>query len=264
MGEPSVLVDREAGIATVTLNRPEALNALSTGLRDELTGAFESIGEDTDIGVVILTGAGRAFSAGVDLKELGRSGTRDYGRPEALSTPRDPVVALDSLAQPVIGAINGYAITGGFEIALACDLLIASTEARFADTHARVGILPGWGLSQRLGRAIGLYRAKELSLTGNYLDAERAYQWGLVSRVVEPEQLLPTCRALAADILSCDPQTVRGYKKVIDDAFALPFGAGMALEKERSRAHARNVRADEVEQRRRHIQQRGRDQSRRA
>lgn len=264
MGAPTVLVERSDGIATVTLNRPEALNALSTGLRDELTSAFESIAGDSDIGVVILTGAGRAFSAGVDLKELGRSGTRDYGRPEALQTPRDPVVAMSALAQPVIGAINGYAITGGFEIALACDLLIASTEARFADTHARVGILPGWGLSQRLGRAIGLYRAKELSLTGNYLDAERAYQWGLVSRIVEPEQLLPTCRALAADILSCDRRTVYGYKKVIDEGFALSFGEGMTLEKERSRAHSRDVRAEEVEQRRSHIQQRGRDQSRRA
>jgi enoyl-CoA hydratase len=264
MGEPTVLVEKGDGIATVTLNRPEALNALSTGLRDELTSAFESIAGDTDIGVVILTGAGRAFSAGVDLKELGRSGTRDYGRPEALQTPRDPVVAMSALAQPILGAINGYAITGGFEIALACDLLIASTEARFADTHARVGILPGWGLSQRLGRAIGLYRAKELSLTGNYLDAERAYQWGLVSRVVEPEQLLPTCRALAADILSCDRRTVHGYKEVIDEGFALSFGEGMTLEKERSRAHSRDVRAEEVEQRRSRIQQRGRDQSRRA
>jgi enoyl-CoA hydratase len=264
MGEPTVLVEKGDGIATVTLNRPEALNALSTGLRDELTSAFESIAGDTDIGVVILTGAGRAFSAGVDLKELGRSGTRDYGRPEALQTPRDPVVAMSALAQPIIGAINGYAITGGFEIALACDLLIASTEARFADTHARVGILPGWGLSQRLGRAIGLYRAKELSLTGNYLDAERAYQWGLVSRVVEPEQLLPTCRALAADILSCDRRTVHGYKEVIDEGFALSFGEGMTLEKERSRAHSSDVRAEEVEQRRSRIQQRGRDQSRRA
>ncbi|HYC56632.1 MAG TPA: enoyl-CoA hydratase-related protein [Candidatus Binatia bacterium] len=113
---------------------------------------------------------------------------------------------------PVIGAINGFAITGGFELALACDVLIASTQARFADTHARVGLVPGWGLSQRLSRAVGIYRAKEISLTGNYVSAEQAEHWGLVNRVVASQDLLPACRALAEDMLSCVPATLRAYK----------------------------------------------------
>lgn len=261
MAEPVVLIEKSEEIATVTLNRPRALNALSAELRDGLAAAFEEISTDENTRVVILTGAGRAFSAGIDLKELGQAGTRDFGDANRETPGLDPVRALAKLPQPVIGAINGYAITGGFEIALACDLLIASTEAKFADTHARVGILPGWGLSQRLGRAIGVYRAKELSLTGNYLDAERAYDWGLVSHVVAPEELLPKSRTLARDMLSCDPASLAGYKKVIDDGFATTFGDAMDLESRVSRQHARSVRAEDVEQRRRRIQERGRKQS---
>ena len=122
--------------------------------------------------------------------------------------PTDIVRAMESFDRPIIGAINGFAITGGFEVALTCDILIASPAAKFADTHARVGVMPGWGLSQKLSRTIGIYRAKELSLTGNYLSAEQAAEWGLVNRVVPAEELLTTCRALAKDILSCVPEMV--------------------------------------------------------
>src|SRR5260370_17359052 len=119
-----------------------------------------------------------------------------------------PVLAIRGCPKPVIGAINGVAITGGFEVALACDVLIASTTARFADTHARVGVMPGWGLSQKLPRVIGLYRAKELSLTGNYLSAAQAEAWGLVNRVVPPDELLPPSRAPPPDILSSMPRAL--------------------------------------------------------
>src|SRR5262249_5667232 len=152
--------------------RPKALNALSRELRHELRTAFTELPRAGDIDVLIVTGAGRAFCAGLDLKELGGESQSQIagaigGGDESL---------LDAMAAcplPIIGAINGFAITGGFELALGCDVLIASTEARFADTHARVGILPGWGLSQRLSRAIGISRAKELSFTGNYLSGEQ-------------------------------------------------------------------------------------------
>jgi len=117
-------------------------------------------------------------------------------------------VVLRGLRWPIIAAVNGHAITGGFELALACDMIIASSRAKFADTHARVGILPGWGLSQRLPRLIGIGRAKELSFTGNTLTAAQAYEWGLVNRVVEPEELLPTCLALASDIGPATHQVV--------------------------------------------------------
>jgi enoyl-CoA hydratase len=154
------------------------------------------------------------------------------------------------------------AVTGGFELALACDVLVASTEARFADTHARVGIMPGWGLSQKLPRLIGIARAKELSFTGNYLSAERAEAWGLVNRVVPPAELLPVCRALAADMLSCDPDVLRAYKRVIDDGYATTFGEGLGLEKARSRDHAASVTPEKIAARRALVQARGRAQVR--
>jgi enoyl-CoA hydratase len=161
----------------------------------------------------------------------------------------------------VVGAINGVAITGGFEVALACDVLIASTNARFADTHGRVGIMPGWGLSQKLSRLIGIYRAQELSFTGNFLDAETACAWGLVNRVVSPEELLPVARQLARDMASMDPAMLRNYKALINDGFALPFGEAMALEATRSTQMNGQVSADEVEARRREVMDRGRGQT---
>jgi enoyl-CoA hydratase len=173
----------------------------------------------------------------------------------------DIVGAMASTPQPIIGAVNGFAVTGGFEIALACDLLIASREARFADTHARVGILPGWGLSQKLPRLVGIARAKEISLTGNFVSAEQALAWGLVNRVVGPEELLPACRALARDMLSCDSATMRGYKRMIDEGFAMPFGESLAHERRASREHLRSFDPAKLAARRRSIQERGRSQS---
>ena len=169
--------------------------------------------------------------------------------------------AIELCPQPVIGAINGVAITGGFEVALACDILIASTHARFADTHARVGVMPGWGLSQKLSRLIGLGRAKELSLTGNFLGAEAARDWGLVNRVVAPEELLPAAQALARDIASADPAMVRAYRALIDDGYALPYGEALALEHARSSAANRTVSADAVEARRLTVMKRGRERA---
>jgi enoyl-CoA hydratase len=253
-----VLITRDDGVATVTLNRPEAMNALSKALRADLAAAMREVAADESIRAIILTGAGeRAFTAGLDLKELGAD-TSNLGAANATSADENPVKAIELCPQPVIGAINGVAITGGFEVALACDIRIASTNARFADTHARVGVMPGWGLSQKLSRLIGIGRAKELSLTGNFLDAETACAWGLVNRVVAPADLLPAAQALARDIASADPAMVRAYKSLIDDGYGLPFGEAMALEQERSSAANRSVSADEVEARRQAVMERGR------
>ena len=151
-----IVTEKEDAIAIVTLNRPEAMNALSADLRTELAETLVRLEADDDVRVIILTGAGeRAFTAGLDLKELGAD-TSNLGAANAQDPARNPVKAVEACSKPVIGAINGVAITGGFELALACDVLIASTNARFADTHARVGILPGWGLSQKLSRLIGI------------------------------------------------------------------------------------------------------------
>ncbi len=139
-------------------------------------------------------------------------------------------------------------------------MLIASTKARFADTHARVGITPGWGLSQKLSRAIGLYRAKELSLSGNFLDAETACAWGLVNRVVEPDQLMPAARKLALDMATIPTDMSVFYKKMIDDGFALPFGDALGLEHERSRGWNAKVTPEIVEANRQAVLARGRTQ----
>lgn len=263
MAEPVLLVSKNDGVTTVTLNRPQAMNALSRELRRALIKTFHDLGNDPETRVVILTGSGRAFCAGLDLKELGGEvASPAKNEVENAVAGGDLVQALARLEQPIIGAINGFAITGGFELALACDLLIASTEARFADTHARVGIMPGWGLSQKLSRAIGIYRAKELSLTGNYLPADQAAAWGLVSRVVTPAELLPTCEKLARDMLSCDPVVLRSYKRVIDEGFAQSFAEGMRIEAEASRKHVGSVAPETIAQRRASVQERGRSQSR--
>jgi len=260
MSESVLLVEKSEGIATLTMNRPTAMNALSRELRAALAQAFDDCQNDPEVGVVILTGAGKAFSAGVDLKELGGA-TATLGDPASTNVGREVVKAMERCGRPIIGAINGFAITGGLEVALACDLIIASQAARFADTHARVGALPAWGLSQRLSRVIGIYRAKELSLTGNFLSAEQAEAWGLVNRVVTPEELLPMCRALAKDMLSCVPETVRALKQIIDDGFAATFAEGLKLEVEAARAGVGQISSEAIASRRTTIQQRGREQA---
>jgi enoyl-CoA hydratase len=247
-----------AGVAVVTLNRPEAMNALSRALRHALRQTIQELDADDAIKVVVLTGAGeRAFTAGLDLKELGTDGLYAANATEPEENPARAVLAC---RKPIIGAINGVAITGGFEVALACDVLICSTNARFADTHARVGITPGWGLSQKLSRAIGPYRAKELSLTGNFLSAAQAYEWGLVNRVVEPAELMPAALKLAAEMAQIEADMLVTYKAMIDDGYALALGDGLALEHERSLAHNAEVTPEMVEARRLAVQARGRSQ----
>jgi enoyl-CoA hydratase len=253
-----VTVERDGPVAVVTMNRPEAMNALSSGLRAELADAMVAVDSDDTIRAVVLTGAGtRAFTAGLDLKELGVAG---LGAANAETPAANPVKAIEQCRKPVIGAINGVAITGGFEVALACDILIASENARFADTHARVGIMPGWGLSQKLSRMIGISRAKELSLSGNFLDAQTACHWGLVNRVVAAEDLLDAAKKLAADVASADPAMIAAYKRLIDGGFALPFGEAMVLEHATSSARNAQVKGGEVEERRKAVMERGRAQ----
>ena len=254
MSENIVLVERDGPVAIVTMNRPDALNALSRALRAELVKTFAELAEDDTVRVAILTGAGRAFTAGVDLKEAGQTGFAlgaDGGE-------IDLAKGLASYPWPIIGAINGFAITGGFELALMCDVLLASENAKFADTHARVGIMPGWGLSQKLSRLIGISRAKELSFSGNFLDAETAERWGLVNHVYAADELLPAAKKLAQEMATCDPGMLRNYKRVIDDGFATSFGEGLRLEVKRSAEHAEGVTAQSVEAARKAVTERGR------
>ena len=254
MSEQLMLVERDGPVAILTLNRPEALNALNRALRAEIVKTFNALKDDDSIRVVVLTGAGRAFTAGVDLKEAGETGF-------ALGADGgdiDIAKAMIAYPWPIIGAINGFAITGGFELALLCDVLVASENARFADTHARVGIMPGWGLSQRLPRLIGASRAKEISLTGSFVDARQAERWGLVNHVFQADELVTKAVAIAQEMASCDPVMLCQYKAVIDDGLAGTFADGLAMEIRRSVEHARNVTPDSVEQARQAVTKRGR------
>jgi enoyl-CoA hydratase len=253
-----LLIERDGAIATLTLNRPEVMNALSPELLTALCQAFRSLQADRDIRVVILTGSGRGFCAGLDLKAMeAHPGGLDAF---AIHGENDVARAMADFDRPIIVAVNGVAATGGFELALMGDILIASEQARFADTHCRVGLAPGWGLSQKLARMIGPSRAKEAHFTGNFISAEQAAQWGLVSRAVPAEALMAEARKLAEDIASCVPATVRVYKKLVDDGLASTLGAGMEMEKLVMGHANKGVTGDTIGQRRKGVQERGKSQ----
>ncbi len=252
-----LLVERNAGITTVTLNRPDSMNALNRELRESLFETLQALAIDGQTRAVIITGSGRAFCAGMDMKEAAEGPVDEA----AFSDEADIIGAVASFERPVIGAINGHAVTAGFELALACDILVASTDARFGETHIRVGMLPGWGLSQRLSRLIGINRAKELSFTGNYIMAEQAESWGLVNRVVPPDQLLPTCQSLAADIASCDPAVLAEYKKLINEGFGMNLSDALAHESKIANEWAGGVTSGQIGEKRRQVQERGHRQN---
>lgn len=254
MSEEIILVERHDAVALVTLNRPDALNALSTGLRSAICKTFRDLAKNDSVRAVVLTGAGRAFTAGVDLKEAGERGFALGAGEEEI----DLASALNDYPWPIIGAINGFAITGGFELALMCDVLLASENAKFADTHAHVGIVPGWGLSQKLSRMIGTSRAKELSFTGNFLDAETAEKWGLVNRVYRAEELVPAALKLAQEMTKTQPALLKIYKELIDDGFGMAFADALRHEVNTSRAHAESVTPESVEEARKAVTERGR------
>jgi enoyl-CoA hydratase len=253
---PTLLTDRDGRVADLTLNRPEALNALSSELVRALVQAVQDCDADDGVGAIILTGQGkRAFTAGMDLKEAAGANGNFLDGPQD-----DPALAIMACRTPIIVAVNGLCITGGMEIMLNCDIVYAARTARFADTHVRVGLLPGWGISQRLARQIGPQRAKELSLSGTFIDAERALEIGLVNRVFEPADLLPEALALAHAIADNDDRAVQGYKQVIDDGYALPLRDALVLERERGAAYARSLAPGELDSGRRRAQDRNRAQ----
>ncbi len=262
MSAPILLLERDAPIATVTLNRPEQMNALSTGLRLAIGSAFRELEQDPEIRVVILTGAGRAFCAGMDLKELSGGAEGTSGFELSVVGQQEMRDGIAGFSGPVIAAVNGAAATAGFELALACDLILASSNAKFLDTHARVGMLPGWGLSVRLARAIGVARAKEISLSGNALDAALAYEWGLVNRVVEPDRLIDAARALARDFASCVPEVVAQYKKLIDRGYSMHLDDAMQMEFEAGVQSSKEIDSTAIAGRTEQVIDRGRRQGR--
>jgi enoyl-CoA hydratase len=249
-----VLVEIADLVAVVTLNRPERRNAISAALLAGLRDTMAALDARPEVRAIVLTGADPAFCAGLDLAELGQP-----GGPLAAAA-RGPV--LPGLDTPLIGAVNGPAVTGGLELALACDFLVASERARFADTHARVGVLPGWGLTVALPAAVGLRRAREMSATGNFVPAQVALEWGLVNHVVPHGELLGFCRALAADIASADPAAVRAIFATYAEGEQITGGPARQVEQQaHQRWHARGIDAGQVASRRDAVIQRGRSQN---
>ncbi|MEV5559268.1 enoyl-CoA hydratase [Nonomuraea wenchangensis] len=220
------------GVAVITMNRPHARNALDSGLSTALVEALARAERDPRIAVIVLTGTDPAFCAGLDIKEFWDKGRVPVGASEAIR-------AAGALTKPAIGAINGPVMTGGLELALGLDFLIASQHARFADTHAKVGLLPGGGMSARLPRAVGERMARELSYTGRVVGAEEALRLGLVNRVVPHAELLPATLQVAGDIVSKDADIVRQLKRLYDVSVLTDAGAALAYEvSERDRRRA--------------------------
>jgi len=246
------------GVATLTLNRPKQMNALSAELRLRFGEALAALGADDSVAVVIITGAGeKAFTAGVDLKEMETAPLT----PEELG-PDSPVNrAFRELGKPTIAAVNGFAITGGMELAINCDILVASTHARFADTHARVGIVPGWGMSQILPLLIGPVRARYMSFTGNFVDAATAKAWGLVLDVLPPADLLPFCQKMGREIASCDRATLADVRRAIAGGLETTLAEGLALEGRLSKAATVRLDRARFAATREAVMSRGKEQS---
>jgi enoyl-CoA hydratase len=255
-----VLYEVAERIATITLNRPEARNALSSQVLRDLRAAIERANADDAVDVIVLTGADPAFCAGLDLKELGDSGGNlgaGSRREEPVSgARRGPFPMVD---KPLLGAVNGAAITGGLELALNCDFLVASERAKFGDTHARVGVMPGWGLTVLLAQAVGVRRAREMSFTGNFLSAAEALHFGLVNHVVPHDELMPFTRRLALDIIGNDQPGVRQIRRTYAEIHA--DDAGWDIEARDARAWQQAMfSTDAVAARRDAIISRGRTQ----
>lgn len=224
-----IQVAQENMVALVTVDRPERLNALNTQSLQELLESFERLARDSSVRAIIVTGAGdRAFIAGADIAEM-----KDKGPSEALAFARlgqAVCSAIEAAPQPVIAAINGYALGGGCEIALACDIRLASETAVLGQPEVTLGVPPGWGGTQRLPRVIGPGLARELIYTGRRVGAQEALRIGLVNAVYPPGELLERARALAADIARNAPVAVRLSKEAIRRGLDVDLEAGLALE----------------------------------
>ncbi len=252
-----VIVETVGRVRTITMHRPEARNALNVALQQQLGAALIMAEIDAAIDVVVLTGSDPAFCAGLDLRELADGAKNLVGGADDARV--SPFAALWKASKPVIGAINGACVTGGFELALACDFLVASELAFFGDTHTRVGVMPAGGMSVFLPATVGVRRAKEMSLTGNFLSAADALAVGLVNHVVPHAELLTTAQRLGADIAGNDQAAVRNLKKLYDANERVTVGDAIVQEQEYFRAW--RLDPEEIGRRRETVIGRGQSQS---
>jgi enoyl-CoA hydratase/carnithine racemase len=222
--ESPVLVARDGAVATITLNRPDALNAVTIPMLEQLAAALDAATGDDSVRVVVLTGAGRAFSAGVDLKALGDLPLVGGGIGDILDLPARAVIErITTMPKIVIARVNGHCYTGALELALACDLVVAADEARFGDTHTKWGLRPSWGMSQRLGRLVGVARARELSYTARTFTGPEAAAWGLVVRSVPLADLDGAIAELVASVVPNSAGSLAAYK----DLYARSLDSGL-------------------------------------
>ena len=211
-------------VLTLTIDRPEAKNALTLAMRRQIEGLAREVDDDDAVDVVVLTAVDPVFCAGADIKEIVALG--------ASLTPTNPGAALRSIGKPVIAAVNGACVTGGLELMLSCDIVVASDRARFADTHAKLGALPRWGMSALLPRAVGVAKAKEITATGAFVDAEEALRIGLVHHVVPHDELGTRTRELCAAIVAANQRAVRASINLYDRGNGMSLADALALEAE--------------------------------
>jgi len=222
----NIILEKEKAIATITFNRPDAMNALNNQTRSEFGLAMADVDADSSIKVVILTGSGRAFVAGSDIKELKQ--TTPFGAHKIVRLGQ--IVA--EMSKPVIAAVNGFALGGGCEIVMACDIIIASDKAKFGQPEINLGIIPGGGGTQRLPRLVGSCRAKELILTGDIIRAEEADRIGLVNRVVPLDELMVAVKEIADKIVAKSAAAIKIAKSAIDRGAQVNLESGLAYERE--------------------------------
>lgn len=226
MAYQNIIFEKEENIAIITFNRPEAMNALNNQTRAEFAKAIDEVAADEDIKVLILTGSGKAFVAGADIKEFNQT------TPFAAHNLQRLAALVEKLEKPVIAAINGFCLGGGNEIALGCDIVIASEKAKFGQTEINIGIIPGGGATQRLQRIVGLFKAKEMIFTGDIINAQEAFNIGLVNKVVPPDELMPTVKAMANKIASKSSAALKLAKSAINHGIGTNLQNGLRYEYE--------------------------------
>jgi enoyl-CoA hydratase len=231
MAEAALLVEkREDGVAVLTLNRPDKLNALNAEVRRQLMAAFDALAMDDDVKVVVIHGAGdKAFVAGADVNEFA---ARTAAEQRAVYLRRRIYETVAEFPKPVIAAVHGFCIGGGSELALACDIRVADRTARFSQAEVRIGLIPGGGGTQRLARLVGRGQAMLIACTGDFVGAEEAYRIGLVEVLVDEGRHLETALELAGSMARWSPVALRLAKQAVNAAFEMPLAAGLEYEKE--------------------------------
>jgi enoyl-CoA hydratase len=226
-----VLSEIASGVATVTLNRPAQLNAITVEMLTEVSRVLAAVAKAENVSVVVLTGAGRAFSAGVDLKALGDRSLDGGAIGDFLDRPaREVTDQLASMDKIVIAKVNGACFTGALELALACDLIVVADDAKLGDTHAKWGLRPTWGMSARLWRVVGIARARELSYTARVFTGREAADWGLANLSVPPPELDAAVDELARQVSDNSAGSLAAYKQLYRESLDLPLTGGLTLE----------------------------------